>query len=507
MRNSRFSDILRRYEWAAVLILLLGGTLLRSLYIAELPMGLNPDEASAGYDAWAILNYGTDRCGNVYPVLLESWGSGQNVLYSLLAMPFIAALGLNVFSLRLVSAVVGALTLLVFWLLARKLRGWGFGLCALFVLVINPWHIMISRWALESNLLPFFLLLGIYLTIVARDKPLALPFAALVFGLSLYAYGTAFVFLPVFLIAACLWLWKWRVLRPVSFTVSVAVFVIAALPIAVCQIRNMLGADSITILGMTLPKLSETRQSGVMSFGSASEALANYKSFLRILVTGSDGLIYNALEGYGLFYIFGLPLAVVGLIVTLGQRRDNPGEMPMLFALAASFIAAFFIQANINRMNMAYLPVIYLSAVGLYWILQRLKGFSFIPVAVMLVFLVMFLGQYDKTFRQEGYGGFYPGLGQAIEYAEEQGAESVHITTYVNQPYIFALFYSQPPPDMFYNTVVYSHPDAAFRPVVSFGRYRFGKAEDAYGEYVILHESEAYGYEIIEAFGEFIVCR
>ena len=37
----------------------------------------------------------------------------------------------------------------------QKIRGTGFGLLALLVLALNPWHIMISRWALESNLLPF----------------------------------------------------------------------------------------------------------------------------------------------------------------------------------------------------------------------------------------------------------------------------------------------------------------------------------------------------------------
>ena len=43
-------------ERIAVALLLLAGFALRLLLIGSLPYGLNQDEASAGYDAWALLN-------------------------------------------------------------------------------------------------------------------------------------------------------------------------------------------------------------------------------------------------------------------------------------------------------------------------------------------------------------------------------------------------------------------------------------------------------------------
>ena len=54
-----------------------------------------------GYEAYSILNYGIDRNGNVLPVFLVSWGSGQNALYTYILIPFIKLLGLSSFSVRL----------------------------------------------------------------------------------------------------------------------------------------------------------------------------------------------------------------------------------------------------------------------------------------------------------------------------------------------------------------------------------------------------------------------
>ena len=96
----------RRYRIIAAAVLALGCAA-RLIALASLPAGLNQDEASALYDAWAILNYGVDRNMNRLPVLLVSWGSGQNALLSYLALPFIALLGPTVWALRLPMALSG----------------------------------------------------------------------------------------------------------------------------------------------------------------------------------------------------------------------------------------------------------------------------------------------------------------------------------------------------------------------------------------------------------------
>jgi 4-amino-4-deoxy-L-arabinose transferase-like glycosyltransferase len=495
------------HEAASAAILLLLGCILRLAFIGAVPVGLNQDEASAGYDAWAILNYGIDRCGNRLPVLLESWGSGQNVLYSLICIPFIALLGLSEFSLRLPMALFGCVTLFVFWRLARRQRGRLFGLTALFALAVCPWHIMASRWALESNLLPGMLLLGIYLIEVSRRHEWALVGAAAVLSLSLYAYGTAFFFLPPFLIYAVVHLR--HDLRARSFFCALAVFVIIALPITLCQLINALGASEFTLFGLTITKLTESRQSATSVFGGGglSAVGENIRALGKILLTGSDGLVYNALDGWGLFYPVGLPLAIIGFASSAALRRDYKREGLLRAALVISLAAGCLISVNINRINMLWLPMAYFASVGMYIILRAIKQWSALVIAAGLVCLCLFVNSYKQEFYDSPSAYYFPGLGSAIEYAEAQEPESVFISTDVNAPYIFALFYTETPPQEFIDSVSYINPNGAFRAVSSFGHFTFGDAENAQGEYLILPYWKVGEHEVLAQFGYYCVCK
>ena len=206
MRKLREAALRQEAGLAAALLLI--GALARFLCPGSFPPGLNQDEASIGFDAWSLMHWGVDRCGEAWPVLFVSWGSGQNVLYAYLSMPFLALFGLSTASLRLCAAFWGSVSLLAFWRMARRALGRGFGLLALALLALNPWHLLLSRWALESNLLPAFLLLGVWCLCYVNRKPWLLCAAAALFALGLYAYGTAFLFLPPFLLGASIRLFR-----------------------------------------------------------------------------------------------------------------------------------------------------------------------------------------------------------------------------------------------------------------------------------------------------------
>ena len=507
MRSEKEKTGLRR-EWIAAGLLLALGALLRLCALGALPYGLNQDEASAGYEAFALLTAGVDRCGMRWPVLFIAWGSGQNVLMSYLALPFVALFGLDAWTLRLPNALSGCLTLFVFWRLARRTGGVRFGLIALGLLVINPWHIMMSRWALESNQLPFFLLTGVWCTVLAREKPWTLLGAAASFGLALYAYGTAFFFLPVYLICALLWLR--REMHWAAFGVSLAFFALLALPIALCQARNALGLPETQLLGLTLPKLTEGRQAATSVFGgggAARNALENFKGFLEILRLGGDGLPWNAMPFWkgGIFYFFGLPTAVAGIFRSVLDRANRSSEAPVRFWLLSALLCAFLIRCNVNRINMIWLPLIYYSALGCDWIAGLLRRWCLIPLAGVLVCFFLFLSAYTAALGGSGNVNYFPGLGGAIEAAEATGAETVYITNKVNQPYIFALFFTQTPPEDFADSVVYRNPEGAFRQVDRFAGFEFHDKDAA--DVLILYASEAEGRDVLARSGNFVVCK
>lgn len=530
---ARATGFLRRNQRAVACLLLLLGAVLRLAWLGRYPAGLNQDEASIGYDAFSLAHYGVDRNGNSWPVLLVAWGSGQNALYAYLLLPFVRLLGLSEFSIRLPSALLGIAALAVFYYVCRKLRGPLFGLLGLAVLAVNPWHVMLSRWALESNILPFFLLVAIACLLASFTKPYWLCGTGAALGLSLYAYGTAFVLLPPFIVVCFLWLalLKQAKLKPVA--AAAGVFAAIAWPITLCNLRNMLGLGSLQIGPFTLPALTETRQASVMDF-SATSIKQHAKMLLRLMVYQNDGEIHNTLGNYSLMMPLGMLLAAVGLVYMLWQlwrRRVHAGEMVWLLWLGCGFLASLLIDINVNRVNFLFLPLIYANTVGLAaliklpaWLLRKAGGIrqaalqtaSAVLAAVLLWGgTIGFVATYSGTYQAQIASAWNHGFGDAIRYAAQQRTanETVVVTALPNMPYISVLFYTQTPTPEFLGTVVYSDESASFRWVATFSQYRFGfngTAEE--NTLYILHSSEreaalAAGIEILAEFDTMFVGR
>ena len=118
-------------------------------------------------EALCLADNGTDQYGTSWPTYFEAWGYSQmSTLYSYLLIPFVKLFGLSKFTLRFPMLLMGLLTLPLMWDVARRIGGRGFALTALFLLALNPWHMVMSRWALEANMLPHVVLLATELLLI-----------------------------------------------------------------------------------------------------------------------------------------------------------------------------------------------------------------------------------------------------------------------------------------------------------------------------------------------------
>lgn len=500
-----------KYKKFLVFILFVIGFLIRLLMLKSLPFGLNQDEASSGYDAYALLTKGIDRNGCSFPVLFVSWGSGQNALMAYIAMPFIALFGLNEVALRLPNAIFSSITLIYFWLYVKKTRGDDTAVISLLFLVFCPWHIMISRWALESNLLPCFLMIGAYYTSLAEEDVKKFIPAAIAFGLSLYTYGTAFFLLPVFLVIAVIKLRK--KIKSIAFFVALACFLVIAAPITACNIINMTGGNMVKLLGMTLPRLTQPRQNvtSVFSGEGIVGILKNYGKLFHIVVLQSDpaGKLYKSLGifGGGIFYFFGLPCAVYGLYDSF-KNNKRPFEWVMTVWLICSFICSGFIDGNVNRLNMCWIPLIYFASVGFSLVFQKAGKFKILPLIVYFISFTVFCISYISLLGINDCGEYYQGLGDAIRFCDEDKDAKIFISNEVNQPYIFALFYTKEDPEYYLSTVEYENPNVPIVQVRSYGRFVFGNMDNCDGaDLLILRPDKAGDREIVAEFKSFVVCK
>lgn len=483
-------------------LLLLLGCALRLFALGKIPGGLNQDEASALYDAWALLRYGIDRNGYAWPVLLRAWGSGQNILYSVLSMPFIALFGLNTLAGRLPMAVLGCVSLPLFWAMARTERGESCALWVLLALTVNPWHVLLSRWALESNLLPFMLLLGVYLLQRTEEREEWLIAAAAVFALSLYAYGTAYFFLIIFLPFASLLLWRKKTVSLKIFLLSLCVFITLALPVSLCQLRNALRLGEGRFLFFSLPELAEGRQNATSILGGGSYK-QNIRKLLLLLWSQNDGLIWNYAGKYGLLYgKSGFLLSLAGVGFALKDRKEHW----LLLWLFCAFIACGCVEVNVNRTNMLFLPLVFFQGVALFKFGEALKQPAL--VALPLLIAAFFFARFCFTdYADQVAPCFYDGLQEAIEDASEREKETKFCSYSVNMPYIFVLFTEKIPPQTYLSSVEYMNPDSAFEWVSSLEGWHFGSVPCGENCAILRYDKIPPSYEVVNRYGEWCVCE
>ena len=471
----------RSQPWPVLLFLL--GAIVRILYITSIPPGLNQDEASIGYDAYAILHYGMDRNGVHLPVHLIAWGSGQNALYAYLSMPFILLFGLTPLSVRALSLIMGLLGMLFFYLIMKRLSASpGAGTAAMFFIAINPWHIMMSRWALESNLFPTLILIAVYFLLRSFTNPRWLYAFTGMLALSLYAYGTAYFFVPLFALGTAILLLYSKVLRPRALVWNVVGFAALALPILLFIIINRYAMQAIATPLFTIPKLTTPRVEEISSvFGGRlwQAAADNLSAFSKLMWSGSDGLLWNSISPYGYAYPLALPFALLGMIVLLHswwtsrRERESAGKGAVLLWFLVAVLMALITTVNINRINIIFYPFIMLVSTGFVWLAGRVKGAAILAAAGFAVMFIFFSNAYFRDFPERIGSAFYESLGEAVQYASEHSTGEVYLTNQVNMPYIFVLFYEQINPHDFLKSVQYANPGEAFQRVSSFGRYRF----------------------------------
>lgn len=472
-------------ELIAAVLLLAVGAGLRLYNLGQIPPAFFKDEAAAAYDAWALLHYGIDRNGYSWPVHLVSWGSGQNALYSYLAMPFIVLGGLAEGVFRLPMALTGVLSLFLIWRIGVRAESSGFALLVLLLLALSSWHLIATRWALESNLLPFVLLLSVYfLSRPDRSRFLIQATAVFFLALSVYAYGTAYFFAPLFLALTLLWLAGNRLADGRRLLALAALAFVVTLPIILLVVVNFFDWEPIELFGVSIPRYSgPARYSGV-SFLFRQDGgafLANLPDLAGLLLGRGDGLKWNAVDGYGALPPLAILLSLPGLVVILYRakvRRDYGLHLLMAGWFAAALLTGLLVEVNINRTNGLWLPAIYLLGCGIFFIGRgggRRRLLLYALLAAYGVYSGLFLYQYFGPHTDPDKGRFNTvGRGAAILRAlQAAGDEVIYVSLKPAQPGIDPMFYGQIPPREYLDTRILALPNSGLHFPLAYGQFIF----------------------------------
>ena len=381
-----------RANWIIFSIILVISAFLRLYKLGEVPLGFQQDEASIGYDAYTLANYGIDRNGYAWPVYPITWGcGGGSPLLIYLNVISIKLFGTGIVKLRLIPALLGILTVLIFYfslriIFEKKSYINEASLLGMAFLAVCPWHIILSRWSLDSNIMPFNLMLSIYLFLLGAKKKstVLFCFSAASFSVCMYSYGAATIVVPVFLLLICAYcLWK-KILTVKQLVLSMIAFMVIFTPLLWFYAVNYLGVPEFISPYFCVNKMTAARTGeAFISFNSSFFRVAAGNIFLMIkaVTVGDDSFtLVHYYPGYASLYAFTFPVTFCGVVISLKELLKKNSDEEKIYVLGnaifvlltvACMVLSVVIIPDISRLVMVFIPFIYFFIKGQIFVLKQ----------------------------------------------------------------------------------------------------------------------------------------
>lgn len=475
------------------------GAMLRLYHLGSVPPSPDWDEVSLAYNAHSLFTTGRDEYGNFLPAVLRSYNDYKPAFYAYMSIPSVEIFGLTSFAIRLPSAVMGILAILIVYFLVKTIFRLGnykekkqlanaeiIALLAAFLLAISPWHIQFSRIAFETNTGLTFNFLVALLFIKGLKNHWLLVLSMFLAGLNLSVYQSERVFTPLLVLALVV------IFRKELFTINkkilagaVFVGIIALIPPAM-----FLNHDSNALLRVkgtsifndqtellkkvtlrldndiaqddALGKILDNRR--VTYTKMIAEAYISHYNPKWLFLTG-DNNRHHA-PGMGLIYIVFLPFILIGIYQLIFGNFDKKTKYLifswfLLAPIPASITTG--VPHAVRTLNFAptYEIFIALGIITAFLYFSKMK-YKILTVPVRFVVFTLFVGLFifnfvyylNQYFGQQNYAYAYDwqyGYDKAVPLVEELKKDYKTVIVSDREPltnaYMFFLFYMNYPAD------------------------------------------------------------
>ena len=458
-------------NWILIAVLVVAA-LVRLWNLGINPPHLTPDEASLGYNAYSILKTGRDEYGYRLPLSFRSFDDYKPPIYTYLVVPSIAAFGLNDFAVRFPSAALGVLTVIFTYFMVFELfknRTIAF-LSSLF-LAISPWHLQFSRVAFETNSAIFWSVLGTWAFLKGiRAKGLRITawmsLTAIAFGVNLFMYHNARVFIPIFSIILLFiskdWLLKNKKYLVVPAIIAI-IFSAVLIPI-IFSISGQLRYKGTTIFADLSPQykasqlIAQDEQSGQLTVGRILHnrrfvyipiLVENYLSHLKptYLFFTADMDRHHAPQ-IGLLYLWDLPFVLAGVYFLIRKKFETKPKIIIFWWFLIAPVASSVTWGVPHALRSEiYLPTYQIfTAIGVYIFYKyvRFKRLYLILTATALfINFAFYLHQYYVHMPIEYSKSWLYGRREAALFSEsvKNNYDRIIVSTKIDQSHEFWLYY------------------------------------------------------------------
>ena len=341
---------------------LLTGFTIRIIAIQDNPPGFFADEADIGYRAWQLVR---EKEISAYTNLMymPAFGFYRPALPVWFTTIPVAMFGLNIFSVRLASVIVGTLAIWAVYAMTMSLtKRTPVALISAFLVAISPWHVHMSRVAFEGIYLTLFQTTGVWLLLKKNYYA-----GAAILGLSFYAYHPAILQSTGLFLGILLFILKeisWR-----QRGISVLIFLVTLIPFF-HGIKTNISLSRLSQVSIAKNKDTDIKE-------KAGQFLGNYLAHFSHEFLFSKGdigmpkqfITRHSIQDMGELYQWQSVFLLFGVISLL--RRTSRTTLFLLlgwfFLYPFGSALTFDAGPQATRSIMGVIPFQVLTAIGVYW--------------------------------------------------------------------------------------------------------------------------------------------
>lgn len=401
-----FTKTLRNYLPLILIILL--ASVLRLWQLGNVPISMSDDEIRETYVSYSIANTARDYYGNFLPAVFKMDGfSTYGLVPIYLRSIFFLFLDLNTFTARLPYALSSIASVVLLYLITKKLFDHKIALLSSLVISLSVWNIQLARFAIETNIALFLYLLGICVYLYSKNKTRLLVLSMVIIFIAFYSYVAFKVFfLPLMLIL--LW-YKFKELNKKHALIILTTIILAFFSYLILSINQ--GATSYAGPGGSAfffqdktqtntvvelerraskaPNIIETLYHNKFTYWTRVFT-TNYLTALspQYLFLNQEASGIYSIWGRGVMYLFELPLVIIGILY-LFLKKKREFYLVLLFLLISPLPSALGVGTPTWTSRSAFMILwlsIFVSA-GIYYLVTKFKNKNYRYLIIVLIIL------------------------------------------------------------------------------------------------------------------------
>lgn len=435
--------------------------ILRVYKFSQIPSSLNWDEIAIGWNSAAIWEAKIDQYGTRWPLSFKSYGDFKAPLYIYGLSPLIGIFGAKIWVVRLPSLLAGILSIVLIYSLAKELSIYlnlskkqtnMFSLFSAFLMAIAPWTIFYSRAAYEANLAFVLILAGVYFFIISLKSPALWILSGLSFILSLYAYHSPKIIVPLILLSLFLVFRKEFVKQIKIKNWFLLIYLIILCLILYPLVKDIFWGQGGERAGNII--FIQNNQLVKFDINILKQILSNLIKHLNPLfyILGDNRNFRNQLSGYGLISLINYLFFIIGIwkIFTSKNQISRLLIIWYFIFLLPGILSQPDATPHAIRTFNSLIPMILISSFALVKIKTSLtakknKIFNLIIILFFIIEITRFCYEYFVKFPIYSVKDWQYGYEQVAKIAQnyEGNINKIIITKKIGHPYEALAFYQQ----------------------------------------------------------------